>query len=81
MLQINRNGKLKSGNKFMELISKIICRLVGHKYKSTRKISRQITELRCPRCGKEFVIHTGVQSLLPLDKDLIRIHNDVLLNN
>lgn len=65
----------------MDAISRIICRLVGHKYKSTRRISRQVTELRCPRCGKEFAIHTGVQSLLPLDNDLIWIHNDVLLNN
>jgi hypothetical protein len=80
MLKINRNGELISGNRFLEMLHTVLCCLIGHKYRYTRLINHNISELQCPRCGKEFAMHTDAEMLLPLDKDLTKLHNEILLN-
>lgn len=79
MIKINKHGKLISSSRFIDSALSVICFLIGHKYKTTRRISNNIAELKCARCGKEFAIHTHVKTLLPLDHDLITLHNDILL--
>lgn len=54
------------------------CYFFGHKYSVTRRINKEIAELTCSRCKKEFAINTYVQSLLPLDNELRELHNDLV---
>lgn len=59
-------------------MKKLICKIFGHKYKVSRRINAEITELFCHRCKDQFVIHTGVKTLLPLDMELFNINNEIL---
>lgn len=82
MLNVNSKGEIKaSGHAFIKPMLAAVCYVAGHRYKVTRRISKRVAELICTRCDKEFGIHTGVPSLLPLDDELRQIHNDMLLNN
>lgn len=61
-------------------MKKILCRLFGHRYKVTKRISRSIAELKCKRCSCEFGINTDAQALLPLDNELRELHEELIPN-
>jgi len=54
-----------------------VCLGFGHKYKVTRRITKSIAELQCPRCKKEFGINTTAQALLPMDDELRSLHREL----
>lgn len=54
-----------------------VCWVFGHKYKVTRRITKNIAELQCPRCKKEFGINTTTQALLPMDDELKSLHREL----
>lgn len=58
---------------------KIICFLFGHRYKLFMKITKSIDEVHCSRCRKQFSLHHDLKTILPLDKELIDFHNDIIL--
>jgi hypothetical protein len=55
-----------------------LCALFGHKYKTKKRITNQIAELKCTRCKSEFAINTRMRTLLPLDNELEQMHNEIL---
>ena len=57
----------------------VICRCVFHKLIITRKVSDNIQELKCLRCGREFAICHSEKAFLPLNEE-IRKHNDMVSN-
>ena len=59
-------------------MKKIICYLFGHKYSFIRRINYDICEVFCERCYKEFGIHQGYGTILPLDDDLKFVHKILL---
>lgn len=59
-------------------MSKLLCFIVGHKYRLHRKITDDIREAKCIRCGKFFGIHDGLEVVLPLDTQLIKAHDELL---
>jgi hypothetical protein len=58
-------------------MKKIICRLLGHRYRLTRRITHSIAELECKRCQSEFGINTDVRALVPLNDELRQLHRDL----
>jgi hypothetical protein len=54
-----------------------VCWLFGHRYKVTRRITKSIAELQCPRCKKEFGINTTAKALLPMDDELRSLHREL----
>jgi hypothetical protein len=59
-------------------MKQVLCYLFGHKYKISRRITPEITELFCGRCKDQFALHSGVKTLLPLDMELFEMHNEIL---
>jgi hypothetical protein len=66
----------KSSNSVNTLLA-AVCWLFGHRYKVTRRITKSIAELQCPRCKKEFGINTSAQALLPMDDELRSLHREL----
>lgn len=62
-------------------MKKLFCFLFGHKYKLFMRINKNIDEIYCKRCGKEFAINHELKILLPLDKDLLNLHNEIILTS
>lgn len=82
MIKVNSKGEITGkSHAFIKPVLAAVCYVVGHRYKLTRRISRSIAELRCPRCGEEFGINTDAHALLTLDDELRHLHTDMLLNN
>ena len=54
---------------------KILCTLFGHKYKLDRKINSYIKEISCTRCKRKFALNDQLRSILPLDDELLELHN------
>lgn len=63
-----------------QVFSEIICWFKGHKYKEKRVINAAIRELVCSRCSQEFGINHDMKTILPLDYELIELHNDIVRN-
>lgn len=61
-------------------MKKIICFFFGHKYRIKRRISRTTRELKCTRCKKEFGMNDDAKVVLPLDTELIELHNNTITN-
>ena len=59
-------------------MKRILCKLLGHKYKLLRKISNTIVEVKCDRCKAEFGMNSDVKSILPLDGELQTLHSFLL---
>ena len=57
---------------------KLICKILGHKYKLLRKISNTIVEVKCDRCKSEFGMNSDIESILPLDGELKTLHSFLL---
>ena len=62
-------------------MKKIICKILGHKYKLLRKISNTIVEVKCARCNSEFGMNSDTQSILPLDGELKTLHTFLINPN
>lgn len=54
-----------------------VCWVFGHRYKVTRRLTKSIAELQCPRCKKDFGINTTTQALLPMDDELKSLHREL----
>ncbi len=53
---------------------KLICRLLGHKYRIIKEYSPEIRKLKCARCGCIFGMHDGVHALVLWDRDMESAH-------
>ena len=62
----------------MKILSETLCFVFGHNYILKRKITRSIREVACVYCEKEFAMNDELQTLLPLDDEFRRLHNDIL---
>lgn len=56
----------------------VMCRLFGHEYTLKRNITPYLREIECKRCNKEFGMNDQVQSVLPLDSELKKLHSELL---
>ena len=56
----------------------ILCRLFGHKYyvyaKPVDSWGAGVRWLRCSRCKRDFAINDRVKVLLPMDFELMNLH-------
>jgi len=59
-------------------MKKLICEIFGHKYKMYRRITPSIREIYCSRCNKKFAMNDREKCILPLDGELIDLHDDML---
>lgn len=59
----------------------VLCYLFNHKYKLKRQINASIKEIFCSRCKQEFGMNSYNKSLLPMDNELISLHNEILKDN
>jgi len=57
--------------------NRLLCAAFGHKYKLKRRITKNISEMVCKRCKKEFGINCAVKSILPMDDELREMHEDL----
>jgi hypothetical protein len=55
-------------------MSKIICYILGHKYRLHKKITDEIREVKCIRCNMLFSMSDNPQCLLPMDDELHELH-------
>lgn len=62
-------------------IKAILCFLLNHKYRVYRKVSSDISELICERCENKFGICHSVKTVLPLDDELRRAHDEIIIQN
>lgn len=59
-------------------MNKLLCDILGHKYKLKRTISYSIREVKCTRCKQEFGMNDRAECILPMDDELIELHDDIL---
>ena len=59
-------------------MNELICFLFGHKYRLKRTITKDIRELNCKRCSKDFAMCDWTKSVLPLDNELKQLHEEFL---
>ena len=50
---------MKPTNQNTNLISKIFCRIFGHKYKTTKKITQHIEEYTCKCCKRQLTTNSN----------------------
>ncbi len=74
-----KNAKEINENKINKYLNYSVCRLFGHKYTLKRNITPYLKEIKCERCKKEFGMNDKTQSVLPLDNDLKKLHNELLM--
>lgn len=60
-------------------MKKLICRLLGHRYKYKRMITDAIHEMECTRCKEEFGVNTDKRTVLRMDDELREIHEYLLV--
>ena len=60
-------------------IAGVICRCVAHDLVITKKVSVDIQELRCLRCGGQYAICHSARAFLPLTAE-IKAHNKIVSN-
>lgn len=58
-------------------LNKILCFILGHKYRLKKKITTNISEVTCLRCKKEFGINYYTKSLLEMDDELRELHSEI----
>ena len=60
------------------LLANLACSIFGHQFlvhaKPKEEWAKGIRWIRCRRCGRDFVIHDGVKVLLPMDFELLDMH-------
>lgn len=57
-------------------VSKMICSVLGHRYKVQKHITQHIKEYKCECCGKEVAVNTN-GNIVPLTDELKQIHKSV----
>lgn len=57
-------------NEKKQMIERIFCALLGHKYVVQRVFNSTSRQLGCTRCFREWGMHDPTKSLVPWDKDL-----------
>ena len=59
-------------------MKKLLCKILGHKYYiyaiPKEEWGKNVKWLHCERCYKSFAMHDGVRALLPMDVDLMKMH-------
>lgn len=64
--------------KKMNQANKLICLLFGHKYRLLRSVTSYCREIKCRRCKAEFVMNDDWLSLLPLDDEFKKMHDEMI---
>lgn len=59
-------------------MKKLICFLLGHKYRLKRNITDGIREVKCIRCKSEFSMHDKMRLLIPLDAELSHLGDGLI---
>lgn len=56
----------------------MICKIFGHKYyvyaRPTESWSNGIRWLKCRRCGRDFAMNARVKALIPMDFEIMDMH-------
>ena len=56
----------------------IKCVLFGHTYILHRKVNSYVREMKCKKCDKKFAMNDDMQTLLPLDYELQKLHTEMI---
>lgn len=56
------------------MLKRIICRIIGHKYRLLRRFSAVERKISCDRCGRTWGMHDTARALVPWDSDLDALH-------
>jgi hypothetical protein len=76
MNQYNQN----KGITLSQLYANMCCFIFGHRYRLKRDITPHIREVKCLRCDKMWGMNDETNDLLPLDDDLLEIHEMLKVN-
>lgn len=59
-------------------MKRIICFLFNHKYALKREVSIGIREIYCKRCNSEFAMNDFLGTVLPMDPEFRRLHEELI---
>lgn len=54
---------------------RIVCKLIGHRYRATRVLSYGAMQVCCKTCGKLWAMHHDTKSFLPWDADFEALYS------
>jgi hypothetical protein len=58
------------------MIKRLICTILGHKYRLQRVFSAYSRQVGCSRCGREWGMNDNVRALVPWDGELEQMYRD-----
>lgn len=67
------NGR-DSGHSLPRLVRRILCVLIGHKYRVVQRFSPDVRRVKCDRCGSDWGMNDRVRVLVNWDEDLEEMH-------